>query len=98
MTCMPSPQIRSSGNSTPTHCDIRSHWGGAYNRELKWLMLRHAFLFVSSVIFVVGPENLRSQLAVEKIGGVQWGSEHQEAARPNVVYRIEAGSWVDAAV
>lgn len=76
----------------------RSHWGGIYNRELKRLMLRHAFLFVSNVTFVVGPDNLRSQLAVEKIGGVRSGSRREGAGRPNVVYRIEAGNWVDAAV
>src|ERR1041384_7060185 len=29
----------------------RSHWGGAYNRELKRLMLDHAFKFVDNVIF-----------------------------------------------
>jgi len=44
----------------------RSHWGGIYNREMKQLMLRHAFQFVNSVIFLVGPQNLRSQRAMEK--------------------------------
>jgi N-acetyltransferase len=29
----------------------RSHWGGVYNREMKQLMLRHAFRFVNNVIF-----------------------------------------------
>src|SRR5438876_4398756 len=43
----------------------RSHWGGIYNREMKQLMLRHAFQFVNSVIFLVGPQNLRSQWAME---------------------------------
>ena len=28
----------------------RSHWGGSYNRELKYLMLTHAFGFVSAVM------------------------------------------------
>jgi RimJ/RimL family protein N-acetyltransferase len=28
----------------------RSYWGGMYNREMKRLMLRHAFRFVNSVI------------------------------------------------
>ena len=41
----------------------RSRWGGAYNREMKQLMLRHAFRFVNSVIFLVGPQNFRSQRA-----------------------------------
>ncbi len=49
----------------------RSHWGGIYNWEMKQLMLRHAFRFVNSVIFLVGPQNLRSQRALEKIGAVR---------------------------
>src|ERR671936_755412 len=44
----------------------RSHWGGAYNREMKRLMLGHAFRFVNSVVFLVGPTNFRSRRAVEK--------------------------------
>lgn len=47
----------------------RSHWGGSYNREMKWLMLEHAFLFVDRVDFMVGAGNLRSRRAMEKIGG-----------------------------
>src|ERR1700682_4375433 len=39
----------------------RSHWGGEYNGELKRLMLDHAFRFVTSVIFKIGPTNLRSR-------------------------------------
>jgi RimJ/RimL family protein N-acetyltransferase len=48
----------------------RSHWGGNHNREMKRLMLDHAFQFVDSVIFKVGLNNRRSQRAMEKIGGV----------------------------
>jgi RimJ/RimL family protein N-acetyltransferase len=48
----------------------RSHWGGQYNGELKRLMLDHAFRFVERVVFLIGPANVRSQKAVEKIGGV----------------------------
>jgi RimJ/RimL family protein N-acetyltransferase len=46
----------------------RAYWGGDYNRELKRLMLDHAFKFVKRVLFVVGEKNLRSQKALEKIG------------------------------
>lgn len=49
---------------------VRDCWGKGYNREMKRLMLEHAFRFVESVIFVIGPENRRSRRAVEKIGGV----------------------------
>ena len=47
----------------------RAYWGGATNRELKHLMLEHAFGFIERVVLVVGEHNLRSQRAVEKIGG-----------------------------
>jgi RimJ/RimL family protein N-acetyltransferase len=69
----------------------RSHWGGIYNKEMKQLMLRHAFQFVNSVIFLVGPQNLRSQKAMEKIGGVREGSTRREPGGPeSVVFRITA--------
>ena len=46
----------------------RAFWGGAYNGELKSLMLQHAFRFVDRVVFVVGKNNVRSQKALQKIG------------------------------
>lgn len=46
----------------------RSHWGGSYNREMKALMLTHAFQFFDSVRFNIGATNVRSRRAVEKIG------------------------------
>jgi RimJ/RimL family protein N-acetyltransferase len=46
----------------------RACWGGDYNRELKSLMVDHAFRFVDRVLFEVGEHNLRSQKALEKIG------------------------------
>jgi len=49
----------------------RTHWGGATNREVKRLMLDHAFTFVDSVIFWVGETNWRSQGAMTKIGGIK---------------------------
>jgi RimJ/RimL family protein N-acetyltransferase len=69
----------------------RSHWGGRYNGELKQLMLRHAFRFVDSVVFFVSPDNVRSQRAVEKIGGVL---EPERDAEGRLVYRITAWAFV----
>ncbi len=71
----------------------RSHWGGHYNREMKQLMLRHAFRFVESVIFLVGSQNLRSQRAVEKIGGVRVGSLPDGGGRDSFVYQITASTF-----
>jgi len=68
----------------------RSHWGGIYNREMKQLMLRHAFQFVNSVIFLVGPQNFRSQRALEKIGGARVGSRPDGSGRESLIYQITA--------
>ena len=53
----------------------RTYWGGLYNGQIKDLMLKHAFKFVANVVFLVGKENLRSQRAVEKMGGARVGSK-----------------------
>ena len=71
----------------------RSHWGGVYNREMKQLMLRHAFRFVDSVIFIIGATNFRSQRAMEKIGGVRISSRLDADGRPNYVYQIRAATF-----
>jgi len=71
----------------------RSHWGGNYNGEMKRLMLEHAFQFVDSVIFVIGPQNLRSRRAVEKIGGTLVASRPDPRGGPNVVYEITASNF-----
>jgi len=71
----------------------RSHWGGAYNGEMKELMLRHAFRFVDRVVFLVAPENFRSQKAVEKIGGVRVGLRKNAEGLESVLFEItRAGS------
>lgn len=46
----------------------RKFWGGEYNREMKSLMVEHAFRFVDRVVFAAGANNLRSCKALEKIG------------------------------
>ena len=68
----------------------RSYSGGIYNREMKDLMLRHAFGFVKNVILVIGSRNRRSQRAVEKLGSVRAGSRRISCDRVDVVYRITA--------
>jgi N-acetyltransferase len=71
----------------------RSHWGGRYNGEMKRLMLQHAFRFVDRVVFLVGQQNLRSQRAVEKIGGVRVGSRPDAGGRDSIVYEITATTY-----
>jgi len=69
----------------------RSHWGGVYNREMKQLMLGHAYQFVKSVIFVVGPKNLRSQRALAKIGAV-FDGKIDFKGQERFIYRIKAST------
>ena len=71
----------------------RSHWGGACNGEMKQLMLRHAFRFVDRVVFLIGPQNFRSQRAVEKIGAVPAGSRVDAAGRTSLVFEITADTF-----
>jgi N-acetyltransferase len=68
----------------------RSHWGGGYNREMKRLMLGHAFRFVARVVFLVGPGNFRSQRSLEKIGAVRAGMRRDAAGRESIVFEIAA--------
>ena len=74
----------------------RSCWGGAYNREMKELMLRHAFRFVKSVVFLVGLQNVRSQKAMEKIGGARVGSRPNGQGRESLVYQITSAAFLRA--
>ena len=71
----------------------RSHWGGIYNAEMKHLMLQHAFRSVNRVVFLVGPRNLRSQRAVEKIGGVRVGSRRDAGGLDSHVYQVTASQF-----
>jgi RimJ/RimL family protein N-acetyltransferase len=75
----------------------RRFWGGSYNRELKKLMLDHAFNFVDHVVFVVGEKNLRSQKALEKIGARFLKKKYLPArdspAAPNFVFVITRESY-----
>ena len=46
----------------------RAYWGGATNREVKALMLAHAFQWARTIRFHVSPGNVRSQRALERLG------------------------------
>jgi N-acetyltransferase len=70
---------------------VRSHWGGPANREVKRLMLDHAFTFVDTVIFWVGEKNWRSQGAMTKIGGIRRDglfTRELSGATPHFIFEI----------
>jgi RimJ/RimL family protein N-acetyltransferase len=67
---------------------VRSRWGGTYNGELKRLMLGHAFRFVDRVVFLVAPENLRSQRSLEKLGARRAGSRTDGDGRLSLAFEL----------
>ena len=71
----------------------RDYWGGTYNREMKTLMLSHAFRFFDSIRFNIGATNVRSRRAIEKIGARLDGDYIAEAINGvppvlHVIYRL----------
>jgi RimJ/RimL family protein N-acetyltransferase len=80
----------------------RSHWGDNsaginYNRQLKTLMLDHAFQYANSVLFHVGAGNMRSRRAMQKLGATLIGEAavayYGEASNQNVIFRIDRADW-----
>ena len=75
----------------------RSHWGGAYNRSIKRLMIGHALTRYEAAIFLVGETNIISRRAMEKIGGVLTDRREtvMRAAEPisHVIYRISRADF-----
>lgn len=67
-------------------------WGTGYNKSLKKIMLDYAFQFVDKVYFHIGAFNMRSQKAIEKIGGVKVDEfeveYYGETSKLNFVYLI----------
>jgi RimJ/RimL family protein N-acetyltransferase len=76
-------------------------WGQVYNKECKLLLLQYAFetLHFNRVQFRVAGQNLRSQRAVEKIGGVKEGVLRKTGYRADgtlrdtVVFSIIDDEW-----
>ncbi len=74
----------------------RKYWGGKYNQAVKKLMIDYAFQFLESVIFYIGPANIRSQKAVEKIGAQRISDpayKHLLCKRGNFTYLIKKKDW-----
>jgi len=76
---------------------VRSRWGGAYNREMKQLLLLHALQFVDTVVFRVGTRNMRSQRAMETVGGIRSGTRPGVRGEENVLFKITRASFAAAA-
>jgi RimJ/RimL family protein N-acetyltransferase len=75
----------------------RKYWGGHYNRSMKQLMIDWALQFVDNILFYVGENNIRSQKAVEKIGGGRIleieGTPLELRSNASIIYCITRETW-----
>lgn len=75
----------------------RKFWGQGYNPSFKKLMIDYAFQFVDQVMFHIGAQNIRSQMAIERLNAVKVGEEevayYGEASKLNFVYQISKAGW-----
>ncbi|WP_438301490.1 GNAT family N-acetyltransferase [Pseudomonas sp. NMS19W] len=75
---------------------VRTKWGGNTNRELKQLMVEHAFKDFGIVYFHIAPSNIRSQKAVLKIGAQHlYDAELALSTVPALCkcYGLTSGQW-----
>jgi N-acetyltransferase len=75
----------------------RKLWGGHFNAAVKNLMLQHAFKHFEIVLFYIDKNNLRSQKAIEKIGGIKiesiYGIELTRRSPNNLIYAIDKNAF-----
>jgi hypothetical protein len=61
-------------------------------------MLEHAFQYVDAVVFHIGAVNIRSQMAIEKLGAIKIAAlqvaYYGEQNNLNFVYKIEKTPWM----
>jgi hypothetical protein len=75
---------------------VRAKWGGHSNRELKQLMVEHAFKAHDIVYFHIAPTNIRSQKATMKLGAVHlYDAELKISAAPALAkcYGLTRAQW-----
>lgn len=73
-------------------------WGKGINHTVKSMMLDYMFQFVSRVHFHIGAENIRSQIAICRLGAVKVGEKEVayfgEPSKLNFVYEIKKQDWL----
>lgn len=74
-----------------------AYWGTGINRLVKNTLLDYIFQFVSKVYFHIGANNIRSQVAIERVGADKIAEEvvtyPDGASRLNFVYGISKEKW-----
>lgn len=73
------------------------YWGTGFNKAVKKLLLDYIFQFVDSVGFHVGVNNIRSQIAVTRLGAIKMAEMDMEYAygttRQNFVYKLAKNDY-----
>jgi RimJ/RimL family protein N-acetyltransferase len=74
------------------------YWGKGLNHAVKELMLNYILQFVSQVIFHIGAENVRSQIAISRLGAEKVGEQELayfgEAPKLNFIYKVSKERWL----
>lgn len=74
-----------------------AYWGKGINQSVKKVMLDYIFQFVSKVNLHVGANNVRSQIAVGRIGAEKVAEQEVayfgEQPKLNFVYQIDRTKW-----
>ena len=74
------------------------YWGKGINSSVKVLLLDYLFQFVSSVYFHIGASNIRSQMAIGRVGAKKVGEQDVayfgEPSKLNYIYRIKKEDWL----
>lgn len=75
----------------------REFWGKGLNLSVKTLLLNYLFGFADQAYFHIGAVNLRSQIAIERLGAVKTDelevAYFGESPKLNYVYRIRKQDW-----
>jgi len=76
----------------------RSYWGKGINPGVKKLMLDYIFQFVDQVYFHIGATNIRSQVAIGRIGAQKVAEQEvsyhgDPSPRLNFLYQISKVQW-----
>lgn len=76
-----------------------AYWGKGINPLVKKLMLDYIFQFASKVHFHVGASNLRSQIAISRLGAEKIAEQEVtyfgEEPKMNFVYEIKKERWLN---
>lgn len=76
----------------------RDSWGKGINLAVKRLMLDYIFQWVDRVDFHIGAENVRSQMAISRLGAQKVAEKvvayYGEADKLNFVYAMHKSEWM----